>query len=531
MEAIDLIIEHPISYRGDGTGTIRADKSSMGQAAGQSPFPVWGGVPRSSADRDMERVDVLDMKGVDPTGVVDSSSAFLTAIALGSASLKPVWIPRGRYKINASLLVDISKTALCSDGAYLDFTNLPSGTALHFFSTAIYPGLQQQVFPCSGGFTLEGAYGTSADGLLIGNDSDDGSIGVSQIRLQNISVYRFRRNISYANSSWRVALEGVYSLEANQFSLYNPPGLAKSGESMGFYHCMFSNGGTIDISDAQWDFYSCSILNCPIVLRGEAHVILNGGNLEAPGNSGLGYYYIDAQDNSYAALLGTNVATQFGALTTHAMFRAASITGGGLVFDCAKVSTDGTYQPELTTGLRTLVEGPGIVAARGIHWYSGPVGTFDYFPFSTSLNAIVNGDAESGDTSGWSTVGTGAGGSFTADALAAKNGTYGFKLAVNSASTFGAFQEFPVSPGQMVSLSAWSKAVAWTYEIRIDFYNSSGALIAGAGSDYQSSSTSWRSTAGIAARRAPAGAVKARLTLFGTGDVVAYFDSVIVNVV
>lgn len=56
-------------------------------------------------ERPVRSLSVTDF-GADPTGKVDSRKAFSGAIAAASASARPVWVPRGHFRLDGQLRVD-----------------------------------------------------------------------------------------------------------------------------------------------------------------------------------------------------------------------------------------------------------------------------------------------------------------------------------------------------------------------------------------------------------------------------------------
>lgn len=462
-------------------------------------------------------------------------AAFSAALAYCHATGRALRLPRRSYKLTQGLTVDLSQTTIHGEGARLIFTSLTSGRALSVVSGEGYPA-SSVTHVWLGGFALVGSLNQqSTTGFYVGHPTY--TFG-RQFEFREVSVFRFGKNYEFGPNTYRIRFSHCTASEANQYQVYSPVGLPNSGEANAFDNCLFENGGSIYVGDGQWAFRSCSFLHCPFRAGGEAHVTIFGGNIESPGGAaGGGYRYVSVEDTAWVDLKGPTiviVAPQGGLLVQSPMVNN-SANGGGLMLDGCIVPQDGFMRPETNDAVRTFVAGNGRTIVNGVHMFES-FGVRDHFPIARSCNVIGNADAESANTNGWSTLTSGAGGTFT-NVTGGKNGARAFRVSGNSSGGIKAYQEFPTIPGRIVTAGLWAKVLSWAGYVALEYYTQQGLLIARVQENVVNASPpngttvgAWTWVGGLASSVSPPGATKCRFLVEATGDNVIVFDDVIVNV-
>jgi hypothetical protein len=130
----------------DASGNVSfAGTTGLGNISNSTAISTGSTTARSLANRFADVVNVLDF-GADPTGVVDSSPAFLAAITLLKGPLGlydggTLYVPRGVYKVNQELY--IASNPLPSGASYSSGINIwikgdgPYSTVLDFASAPL----------------------------------------------------------------------------------------------------------------------------------------------------------------------------------------------------------------------------------------------------------------------------------------------------------------------------------------------------------------------------------------------------------
>lgn len=163
---------------------------------------------RTSQDKMRERVTVTDFEGVDPTGVLDSTAAFVAARDLLDDLTEfrggTIKIPRGRYKLDASLvfsgIADVTNYWLEGDGilnTVLDFSGAPASTDGIVFNGGSQVGVS--------GLMIDGAPGR---GLVL-NDSFASFVSMAtirELRIQNCGAAGV-----YSKNSYLVTMQDILS--------------------------------------------------------------------------------------------------------------------------------------------------------------------------------------------------------------------------------------------------------------------------------------------------------------------------------
>ena len=494
---------------------------------------------QSKLQQTMSFADFLP-NGYVTDGSVNYYSNLVTAITAATNANMKLRMPAGEFSMSGGsgsvcLSVDIGHMSIESEGrTILDFSSATCTYAIQVFSSLSFPYSQYEntTNPITG-ISIIGGGVTGRIGWYIGHATYQNN---SQIRLQNCAAYNFDTNLYFTNNAWRFSADNCVFEGAVTFTIYIPAGLSNFGESIDFFHCMFSDGGAISIgTNGGLHFFGSSVLNVPIVESASGNSVnFYGGNIENPG-SGLIYVWATISgNNSFIAFYGTTLTFD---LSNTAIQNAAPflVTGSNSYFSFYNTlfPVSNNFQTELSSPDRVLVNGAAFSTNGGMvtnYSNSNPV-------LSLQSNLLSNGTFELGNTSGW-TVAPYGGGSPTAvaSATAAKNGSYG--LLATSTSTGGLMitQSAPVNPGQFVTIGGWVKIAAnlsgTAGYFQLSFFDRAGNQLGATVGNSLTGSGSW--SWGWFNAQAPMGAATVTVTLNvqpgGSGSNVIYFDDIIVNI-
>jgi hypothetical protein len=267
------------SYPSNTVGTALQAFSSATTGAGASLVgylaPYTGSVARTVSGKESDTVCAIDF-GADPTGVKDSSAAFVAA----SLTLKRIYIPAGTYKCNAKFTVNIVaygdgplqtiiKPNLLTSAAFT-LANISSNQTVWTISNVISdmtfedPGTQTGIGIACVAIAPSASY-------IVGDES------VSVGTLRNVNFINLNKGIAlpYGNiggwfhdCSWIGCYYGIYNLDNKYSSTVQMPVSCKY-----FYGGNFSNNiCAIYLDNATsgaggYEFYGTVIENNFIAMR------------------------------------------------------------------------------------------------------------------------------------------------------------------------------------------------------------------------------------------------------------------------
>jgi hypothetical protein len=189
--------------------------------------------------------DIRNYGTVDPTGVVDSTSAILAAIAAAAANAQGgvVWLGAGLFKVSSALTVNsntisivgagnaatiLEPTSALNGGVVLTIQMNPFQSGVNYFSAGTFAG-----------FTIDGTNTTSAVGLQFGdvvggrldisvnNFRGSGGIGVNFVNTTNWTEENFIRlyvNLNTVGCKFGLVGSGSNSFGYNDIDIYMNPG-------------------------------------------------------------------------------------------------------------------------------------------------------------------------------------------------------------------------------------------------------------------------------------------------------------------
>jgi hypothetical protein len=479
--------------------------------------------------------------GADPTGVINATTIIQNALNMGGR----IWCgENATYKVDGALLLDISKASLEGVGVTFDMS---AGGTLQVFSTHVFDtsGPPKNWTHKISGIAFRGDLDLGHTGITVGRVGAAYGFS-SEILFENCSFFQFDTLVAFTDNAWRTRFDHCgfeYTRDGGRVLSF-PAGINNAGEVMQFDHCWFVIGSAdLYLDTGHWFFNGCSF-GVSVTIHGvsDARIDISSCNIEAQANTG--YRMIRLNGVSNCTVRGgqfvVNLGANFGMSPILLESADASITFLGTHFPLAGSHLQ--FQSDATYNLRHLIVGPGNVAAYGCRSYSLATlaGPSNNVGFAKSANRLTNGDAEYGNESGWTkTAGGGATGTAVASALAALNGTRGFRLTAPDATDgITIHQDVPASDaiGRVVVFSFAAKTssgTGTTATISLKFLDFDDAVIASATrADTQGTDSSWAQKAVVG--YAPQGTFKIRIEIAVApvvGGNVVDFDELCLNVI
>lgn len=434
------------------------------------------------------------------------------------------------YKINGALTLDVSQSYLEGRGCVFDFTG---GGTLQVFSSLAFPAdISNTTRAAVKGVQFKGPNTGASIGITIGHATYQNN---DEITFEHCSWFQFGTNLNFINNAWRVRFVQCISEQPVTYHINAPTTLSNSGEVMQFDHCMFVDAvGDMYMGLGQWIFNACSIgIGATIHGLNSAVINLNGCNVESQPNAG--YRMIFLQSNASCVVNGGDFIINNGTIwNLNPILLEADCSihffGTNIPFNSAYQK----FENDLSK-LRTWVAGAGRVTARGITSQSAATltGTGNNAILAKSLSYLTNGDAELGNTSGWTTSTGGTGVStFTASTAAKLNGNYGFDMVNVSGGSISASQNIVGNfAGQLCGLYASSNVLSGSGTV------ATANLVAKDGVGNVLASSSFAITGPLGWNFAacyfiaPPGTTNLTATIAGTsGPSEIYWDEIMVNV-
>ncbi|WKB35516.1 glycosyl hydrolase family 28-related protein [Terrilactibacillus sp. S3-3] len=229
-------------------------------------------------------VNVVKDFHADKTGKTDSTLAIEKAIKFAQSKKIPLYFPsNGIYKVTHTLNIDISKTALLSNGATLDFRNLADETAIHLYSTVNYNNRFLNTKKALDGIYIIGSIDPvnklqGKTGLLLG----DSKFNSDNFSIEHCAIDGFDNNIRFTDNAWRISFSHIQSRWG---SVYAPPGLKNMGENINFEDCMFADAlADVQLYTGSFHFSHTSFDNSTLRLGGNATAHVISSHFENPGS-------------------------------------------------------------------------------------------------------------------------------------------------------------------------------------------------------------------------------------------------------
>jgi hypothetical protein len=462
----------------------------------------------------------------------EEGSNFLALKTYAETNNIPLIIPFGTYKITQNIVIDMSKTTLIGVGMpTLDFSSLTSGYAIQLMSTADYSNTRKNNKEFCGLIVKGGGQSSviQAYGLLIGHATNTNN---ALFDIHHISIEGFKRNIEFTHNSWRIKLNHIYSRWSSEYNVFADSGLTNMGENMVIANSMFGDGtGGISLCTGEWQINNTSIDNITLTVGkvggGATQVYMHGGHFENPGATTVNRRYA-VVNKGFLMMIGTHIILNGGGGNYLSALFETNDTEQGLFMDGVQIFSSSFYTPEVNDLNRVLVTGTGqLSTARLTTWLNG-----SYMGISKLNNDIVNGDAENGNTTGWTVTGTGT---MSVDATTFKNGTKSFKLEGLSGADVYCSQKIKAKSGQLITGVLWVKTSVTdgVFAKQLNFLDNLGNTISTLNFGSTNTTKDWFIT-GIQGR-CPAGTDSAQLLLqcssSGTGNNTSWVDDIIINVI
>jgi hypothetical protein len=221
----------------------------------------------------------LPLNGAKCDGITDDSDALISIIQFASDHNMNVFLANYTIKITKPLIIDVAKTSLVGNGAYLDFSNMVSGnTAITITSSADYTNRFKHNKKVIDGVYIHGGIQTNISnniGISIGQQD---ATTIDNFTIDNFSIEGFVTNIQFSSHSWRVKISNGQVRWGN---VVVPSGLNDFGECMVFENIIFCDGTSITINDGEFKFDKCSFDNAPLNILG-GNVTVDKGHFEKP---------------------------------------------------------------------------------------------------------------------------------------------------------------------------------------------------------------------------------------------------------
>jgi hypothetical protein len=375
-----------------------------------------------------------------------------------------VYIPNttNGYKLTGTIIIDISKTKIISDGAKLNFSN--SGIAIQFITSSA-SAYNYPLRPISG-LEIVGAGSTNTATIGIQFSDSTGDFA-PHIKFHNCVIHEFYKGVTWSNNTWLTSFNecNFYHCE---YDVYFPSGLTNSGENIVFNNCVFFNGDYgIYNAGCQMRFVNCSFdyLNKRFIQSVTGGIcLLDGCHIE--GNADTDYWlYVSGSQSSILVKGGTLAIT--GAKTAYQIGQSNSSDGGIHLQNLYLIiNSGGSY------ALQSLITGTGTV--KNLLPYSG----IAMRQGIDILNYLAQGGFEAGNTAEWTSDGTVAP---TIDNTTSHSGTQSMKYASTSANYISMYHDVSCNPGDKPKCSFFFKAnfngSADTFYIIAQYFDALGNAI------------------------------------------------------
>lgn len=514
-----------------------------GLSAGHYQIFAWSGTGTLAGSPRLDHA-LPEWFGALGDGVTNDFAALDKCLAVAQTWLKPVKFRQATYKINTKLTpIDVSKTSLVGEGTILDFSGLPASGVDHFaiqlFSSADYVNFPKNRKTALQGFFIVGSYSAgnikAHTGLCIGHVTYTGN---SLFNIRNCAIQGFQYNLRLIQNAWLLTF---YDCEIRWGGMYVAPSLSNMGSSLGFVNCTFADaaGHSVSLGTGNYYFYKCAFDNNYPEITGDVSAVFRDTHFEASGSSASSGYWLNLNSvNGYVLLDGCQIfGVTSAASYNNALFRVhnSNLFRGLHIRNLWINNLWSNYTAEVNSGHRLLVEGLGRVTVENVNtWWTGGL------PFAIAQypSRLSNRGFETGNTTGWTTSGTGT---VSASTAQKKTGTYSLRLEAAAGKWCAASQQFAVEPGQHVTVSLWEHRTITTgsTSTSLTFYNEKGDNVTV--DDVHGDQSGWTQRTNTDATWhvltlgafVPKGAVKAKFEVYAdssSGTTTVYIDDVIVNV-
>ena len=348
--------------------------------------------------------------------------------------------------------------------------------------------------------------------------------------------------IKFVDNAWRTKFVNcslIFPLD--YYVNFNAP--SNAGEVMVFEKCWMVNGDTayIYLNKGQFYFNNCSFPGGGVGLfqiLGDAHVVVSHSNIETQPTSASQRLF-NVSESAMCVIDGCTWVFNSGPYYIAPVL--ANDSAGIKIKNCTIPFWGTDIQSQVTDGIKSLVFGASPYVSFSDNYITG-TGAPNQNTIAVAGQAssiLYNGDAETGNTNGWTAVSYGtSGSSVVASASAAKNGSYGFRVTcvANGGINFSQTLNVGDDVGRTVLVGMWTRAVAGTGIVSypdIYFYAADGTQISNLGTmSVAGTATSW---AWIGAYGVvPAGTNTIKMNINGqslSGGCTIDFDSIILNVI
>jgi hypothetical protein len=448
------------------------------------------------------------------------------------------------YKITSPLTLDISLGSMLGCGSVIDASASATG-ALQVFSSATYGSqrLDRNWTHWIEGIAFEGNYLAAQDLVTIGHAD---YLNNSEITFRNCGFRRGGKLVKFIDNAWRVNFDHC-GFETPVSYYLHFDSRANAGELMRFSHCWFVDGTNayIYLHEGQWVFDTCSFPGGGIggiQCVGAPHVVIRNCNLEAQAASAT-QYMVEGYGSSFILIDGCVISTN-GGQAKQALLSANDACGLRIV-NCTLPLYGTDLRSETNSGIRQLVAGNSQYVSAENNYIKG-TGANDRTQWAVlgkQFNKLRNGDAELGNTNGWTVTTYGAGAPsltpFTAVAAGQKNGSYCFKVDCTVSSQVMASQLISGASayvGRAVVYGMWAKAVGGVGNVdfpTVQFLDVAGAVISSAAIATSAADAAWTWIGGYSV--VPVGTDRMQFLVGGqeqaAGAHQVYYDDIVLNII
>jgi len=398
-------------------------------------------------------------------GITDDSAAIQAAFNnFGNTNSGKVVFPPGKTaKINTGLTLISGDVSIDFNGCILDASGMASGYALSVYQDQHSPvyGSYAPALPIEN-LILVGpnTAATAVDGIFMGGTNSVGSVATQTLR--NIVITGFRDGLAFGSYCYINAFLSL-AIIGNFRTGINFVGSTAEGECMNFHGCSISdNNSTTGIGG------TCVAINMPNGIGGGLEVMLHGCSVDYNDiafnvqNGVLAFMGCHIEDNHSSNVLGTITKNSgnnpTGVRILGGVVTPTDVSPRAALFNINN-SSDAFLKCECSFNM--FNQSSAIVTSAG-NPHVDLAGSHVNFNGSTAaqvpslgaqLNCLYNPNAETTNTNGWTTSGTGYTG--TADNTTPHSGTYAFKIVSASGNSGGFAQQVPCGPGRQVCFKGW----------------------------------------------------------------------------
>ena len=436
-----------------------------------------GAIGRTLQDKGRDVVSAADF-GVVAGSMASQHAALQLALdAAASVGGKLICPANANIKLDAGISIDVSRVTLDCQGATLDFSGMPSGDAISFFTSEDDANLQNplihaRVAVSNAYLNGPGAANTSVSCFKI-QDSLGGTEAISGMSVEHVSVVNFARDVEISHGTFCVTFKHCNFTHLGQpvattYSIDMPQGIRDAGERINFERCMWNNrprilnhgngGGT------------CFFINCSLdyFQTGGAFNVTDGAvyvtacHIES--NADVDWFVVNGE-NAGLWVDGCDIILS-GAMTRHMFFSSALSTTFGVSLTNCRIA--GSHSPQ-----NEIIGGTGAAVAHNLHTYTA----YGQPLIGQRLNQIANSSFEQASITEWS-----INGSVSRTAAQARSGSNSLQITGAAGVYTYALTKAPCSPQQSPSGRIYYKtsglaASGGTFRVQLAYLDRSGNVL------------------------------------------------------